>query len=312
MRFVLFSLLVSVALCQPLIDLGACRQSPCFRIKNQCPFTTYAFGLGGCCGAFSSSNPAVGIPNDGQVHEYPFGCGGHGRVAFGPNNANSNTWYAGPQVYSLLEPGPSAGCGGINYDTSYIDTGFLMPMTARAQPCNQQASCATSYSRAISSAPSGWVKNLFGSNYVLSFSRYCAANPNDRDCQAIRATAKKLSDAVPTCRDPQVDSRNIGEITGCGGGPWSANSGCCSAVNFGLVDFILRTNMWNSWDKNTNCTVFYENKYTSAYNLYQKWIETACNVKYQYGFPYADHCGWSSDLNCDRPSRLDVLLCPEN
>jgi len=152
---------IASALAQPAIDLGPCQKSPCFRIKNQCNFTTYGFGLGGCCGAFGSANPAVGIPNDGKVHEYPFGCTGHGRVAFGPDNSNSNLWYAGPQVYSLLEPGPSNGCGTINYDTSYIDTGFLMPLASRAQPCAQQAYCATSYDAALRSAPANWVKKNF-------------------------------------------------------------------------------------------------------------------------------------------------------
>jgi len=310
-QLLLFTL-ITLTLSQPLIDLGACRAPPCFRIKNQCNFTTYAFGLGGCCTAFSPSNPAIGIPNDGQVHEYPFGCSGHGRVAFGPNDPNSSHWYGGAQVYSLLEPGPSAGCGGINYDTSYIDTGFLMPIAARAQPCTTQAYCATSYSDAIKSAPGSWVKTISGQSYVLSFSRYCKGNPSDPNCMAVRATAKKLAQAVGACNDPQVDSRDISEITGCGGGPWSANSGCCAAVNFGLVDFILKTNTWDAWNKNSNCTLFYPNKYTSAYNLYQKWIETACHVRYQYGFPYADHCGWSSDLNCANPTRLDVLICPSN
>jgi len=245
------------------------------------------------------------------VHEFPFGCSGHGRVAFGPSDSNVDHWYSGPQVYSLLEPGPSAGCGGINYDTSYIDTGFLMPIAARAQPCPAQAYCATSYTDAIKSAPAGWVETLSGQSYVLSFSRYCKTHPTDKDCVAVRASAKKLSQAVGACQDPSVDSRDISEITGCGGGPWSANSGCCAAVNFGLVDFILRTNAWDAWNRNTNCTSFLANKYTSAYNLYQKWIEDTCHVKYQYGFPYADHCGWSSDLNCNAPSRLDVLICPD-
>jgi len=304
--------LLATTLAQNLIDLGPCKAPPCFRIKNNCNFTSYAYGLGGCCGAFTFADPAIGIPNDGAVHEFPFGCGGHGRVAFGPNDPNSHLWYGGEQVYSLLEPGPSAGCGGINYDTSYIDTGFLMPLAARAQPCQFQGYCGTSYTAALQSAPSGWVKQYKGQSYVLSFSRYCKANPNDKDCVAVRATAKKLASAVPTCADPQVDTRDISQITGCGGGPWSANSGCCAAVNFGLVDFILRSNMWDAWNRNTNCTVFYANKYSSAYNLYQKWIEDACHVKYQYGFPYADHCGWSSDLNCDKPTRLDLIICPLN
>jgi len=292
--------------------LGACKSPPCFQIKNQCPFTTYAFGQGGCCDAFSKANPSIAIPNDGQVHEYPLGCTSHGRIAFGPNDPNSNDWYAGPQVYSLLEPGPSAGCKSINYDTSYIDSGFLMPLAARAQGCTQQGYCQVKYDDAIKSAPSGWVKQLDGSSYVLSYSRYCAANANDKDCIAVRATAKKLATSISTCSDPAVDTRPIGEILGCGGGPWSANSGCCSAVGFGLVDYILLTNSWDAWNKNTNCDVFYKQKYTSAYNLYQKWIETVCNVTYQYGFPYADHCGWSSDLNCVQQfeQRVDVLICP--
>jgi len=186
-----------------------------------------------------------------------------------------------------------------------------MPMVARAQPCPIQANCATSYGAAISSAPRGWVKVLSGQSYVLSFSRYCKMNMNDSNCEAVRATAKKLASAVATCNDPQVDSRDISQITGCGGGPWSANSGCCAAVNFGLVDFILKNNLWDDWNRNTNCALFYSNKYTSAYNLYQKWIEDACHVKFQYGFPYADHCGWSSDINCAKPTRLDVLICPQ-
>jgi len=303
--------LVASIIAQPLIDLGGCRQSPCFRIKNQCNFTVHAFGLGGCCGAFGNSNPSVGIPNDGQVHEYPMGCSSHGRIAFGPSDANSNNWYAGPQVYSLLEPGPSAGCGSINYDTSYIDTGFLMPLAARAQPCNSQAYCGTSYANAINRAPAGWVDRLDGQPYVLSYARYCSAHPNDGNCQAVRASAKKLAQAIGACNDPQVDSRPIGQILGCGGGPWSANSGCCSAVNFGLVDFILSSNGWNAWNANTNCATFYGKKYTSPYNQYQKWIEETCNNRYQYGFPYADHCGWSSDLNCNNPNRMDVLICPQ-
>jgi len=295
-----------------LIDLGACSSPPCFRIKNQCPFEVHAFGLGGCCTAFGTANPSTGIANDGRVHEYPMGCTAHGRIAFGPNDANSNDWYAGPQVYSLVEPGPSAGCAGINYDTSYIDTGFLIPLAVRAQPCPIQAFCNVSYSDAIRSAPAGWVKNLSGSNYVWSYSKFCNANPNNAQCEAVRASAKKLSQAVGTCNDPQVDSRPISQITGCGGGPWSANSGCCSAVNFGLVDYILKTNSWNAWNANSNCATFYPQKYTSAYNLYQKWIEDTCRVKYQYGFPYADHCGWSSDINCNKPSRMDIILCPLN
>jgi len=156
------------------------------------------------------------------------------------------------------------------------------------------------------------VQTLSGSPYVLSFSRFCHAHPTDTNCQAIRETAKKLSAAVAVCRDAEVDTREISQITGCGGGPWSANSGCCSAVNFGLVDYILRTNSWDAWNRNTNCPTFYANKYTSAYNLYQKWIEDVCHVRYQYGFPYADHCGWSSDLDCGHPTRLDILLCPQN
>jgi len=310
MYILLCVLLVSV-LSQPLIDLGACRQSPCFRIKNNCNFTTYAYGLGGCCGAFGNPNPAVGIPNDGQVHEFPFGCNGHGRVAFGPSSSDSTKWYAGPQVYSLLEPGPDNGCGTINYDTSYIDTGFLMPIAARAQPCNSQAYCDTSYSNAIRSAPAGWVKNLFGQPYVLSYARFCQGSPNDGTCNALRDSARKLSQAVAVCNDPQVGTRPISQIAGCGGGPWSANSGCCAAVNFGLVDFILSSNTWNAWNQNTNCTLFYSKKYSSAYNHYQQWLENTCKVKFQYGFPYADHCGWSSDLNCAKPTRLDVLICPD-
>jgi len=309
----LLGLLVVTTLAQQgLLDLGACRSPPCFRIKNQCPFTAHAFGLGGCCTAFGAANPSVGIPNDGQVHEYPFGCGSHGRVAFGPSDANSNDWYAGAQVYSLLEPGPSAGCGTINYDTSYIDTGFLMPIAARAQPCPIQAYCGTSYNGAIKSAPGGWIKNIAGQNYVLSFARFCQGNPNDASCVGLRNTAKKLSAAVGTCNDPQVDSRPINQIAGCGGGPWSANSGCCSAVNYGLVDFIVGQNLWDDWNKGANCSLFLEKKYTSPYNSYQKWLEIACNDRFQYGFPYADHCGWSSDINCNKPTRLDVLLCPEN
>jgi len=304
--------LLSISLGQNgLIDLGACRSSPCFRIKNQCPFQVHAFGLGGCCGAFGAANPSVGIPNDGAVHEWPFGCSGHGRVAFGPSDANSNDWYAGPQVYSLLEPGPSAGCGGINYDTSYIDTGFLMPLAVRAQPCPTQAYCNVSYNKATHSTPnSGWVKTISGQSYVLSYSRYCKGNPNDGQCQALRATAKKLGQAVSTCNDPQVDTRPIDQIAGCGGGPWSANSGCCAAVNFGLVDYIVQNNGWNDWNRGANCNNFYPHKYSSAYNLYQKWIEETCQVRYQYGFPYADHCGWSSDINCNAPTRMDVILCP--
>jgi len=306
-----FALLAITGLCQNLIDLGPCKSAPCFRIKNQCNFTTYAFGQGGCCTSFAASNPSIGIPNDGQVHEYPMGCTSHGRVAFGPSDSNSQHWYAGAQVYSLLEPGPSAGCKSINYDTSYIDTGFLMPLATRAQPCQQQAYCNVGYTAAIKSAPAGWVKQISGQGYVLSFARYCTSNPTDKDCVAVRASAKKLAQAVNTCSDPQVDSRPIGQILGCGGGPWSANSGCCAAVNFGMVDYIMQTNSWDAWNKNTNCDVFYAHKYTSAYNLYQKWIEDTCKVRYQYGFPYADHCGWSSDLNCNELStRLDVIICP--
>jgi len=240
------------------------------------------------------------------------GCTSHGRIAFGPADPNSNDWYGGAQVYSLLEPGPNTGCTSINYDTSYIDTGFLMPMAARAQPCPIQAYCNAKWSDAIASAPPGWVKQLSGSSYVLSFARYCKANPNDKDCVAVRASAKKLATSVGTCADGQVDTRPIDQILGCGGGPWSANSGCCAAVNFGLVDYILKTNSWDAWDKNTQCDTFYAQKYTSPYNLYQKWIEDACKVKYQYGFPYADHCGWSSDINCVQgfEKRVDVIICP--
>jgi len=306
-----FTLLLAISTAQPVIDLGPCKTPPCFRIKNNCNITTYAFGLGGCCDYFDK-NPAVAIPNDRQVHEYPMGCTSHGRIAFGPDDPNINHWYGGEQVYSLLEPGPSGGCKSINYDTSYIDTGFLMPLATRAQACDQQAYCNVKWADAISSAPKNWVKQINGSSYVLSFSRYCKDNIHDQDCLAARATAKKLATSVGTCSDPQVDSRPIDQILGCGGGPWSANSGCCSAVGFGLVDYILRTNSWDAWNKNTNCDVFYQNKYTSAYNLYQKWIEDVCKVKYQYGFPYADHCGWSSDINCDQQfqQRVDLIICP--
>jgi len=188
-----------------------------------------------------------------------------------------------------------------------------MPLAARAQPCNQQAFCNTKYDDAIRSAPAGWVKSLFNQNYVLSYARYCHAYPADQDCQGLRATAKKLSQAVPVCNDPQVNTRDISEIAGCGGGPWSANSGCCAAVNFGLVDFILSSNMWDAWNRNTQCDVFYPKKYTSSFNKYQQWIENACHVKYQYGFPYADHCGWSSDINCgSQTSHFDVIVCPND
>jgi hypothetical protein len=128
----------------------------------------------------------------------------------------------------------------------------------------------------------------------------------------VRATAKKLSQAISTCNDPQVDTRDISQITGCGGGPWSANSGCCAAVNYGLVDYIISSNQWTAWNANTNCNVFLAKKYTSAYNQYQKWLEDSCMNRFQYGFPYSDHCGWSSDINCNKPSRLDVLICPED
>jgi len=299
---------------QGLLDLGACRTPPCFRIKNQCSFTVHAYGLGGCCTAFSATNPSIGIPNDGQIHEYSFGCSGHGRVAFGPNEPNMNDWYAGAQVYSLLEPGPGNGCNGINYDTSYIDTGFLMPLAVRAQPCPIQAYCNVSYENALRSVPSAnWMnKTNSGQGYVFSMARFCGAHPDDSSCTGMRATAKKLSQAVGACNDPQVDSRPIGQIAGCGGGPWSANSGCCAAVNFGLVDYIVSSNSWDAWNRNTNCDTFFQHKYTSSFNLYQRWLEQTCQVRFQYGFPYADHCGWSSDLNCNQQStRMDVLICPE-
>jgi len=288
-----------------LIDLGACSNPPCFRIKNQCNFQTYLYGLGGCCGAFGKATP---VPNDGQIHEFPMGCNGHGRIAFGPDDPNINGWYAGEQVYSLIEPGPDGNCGSMNYDSSYIDTGILMPLGVRAKPCNTQSECKVSYDALNKSAPAQWVKYYGSQSYFLSYARYCTEY---NTCDDLRATAKKLSQAIGACADSAVDSRPIAQIAGCGGGPWSASSSCCSAVNFGLVDYIINNNKWSAWDSGSDCATFYQYKYTSAFNHYQQWIENVCQVKYQYGFPYADHCGWSSDIGCSNSHQMDILVCPQ-
>jgi hypothetical protein len=238
------------------------------------------------------------------------GCNGHGRIAFGPDDSNINNWYAGQQVYSLIEPGPDGNCGSMNYDTSYIDTGILMPLVVRAKPCQTQILCKASYNRLNNSnTPSAWVKNYGNQQYILSYARYCTEY---NACADLRATAKKLSQAIGECNDPSVDSRPIGQIAGCGGGPWSASSSCCSAVNFGLVDYILNNNKWAAWSANTDCDNFYQHKYSSAYNQYQQWIENVCQIKFQYGFPYADHCGWSSDIGCSNSHQIDIIVCPND
>lgn len=310
------------------VDLGPCANPPCFRIKNNCSFTSYAFAVNPgypsgrwCCSAFSQRNPSIGIPNDGKVHEYSMVCEGHGRIAFGPADPNGDRWYAQDQVYSLVEPGPDGACASMNYDTSYIDTGFLMPLAARAQggTCKDEMVCQTKYADAINGAPAQWVATYGGAGsqkYVLSYPKFCSKYPSDPGCLSLKQSAEKLSSSIAECNDPNIAKRSITDIAGCGCNsipgdcPWARSSSCCAAVNFGLVDYIISKNKWTDWTRGADCANFYTNKYTSPFNRYQQWIENVCKVRYQYGFPYADHCGWSSDQGCDNTKRMDIVLCP--